>query len=666
MKPRICLNSICKNEANKAVRFLESVAPYITCYAILDTGSTDGTQKTIKDFFTAKKIPGVVKQGHFQNFEQARNDGLALARVSPHPFEFMLLADFDMELKVDDPHCFDDLSDIAYDIVQTAGGTSYYNRRLIRRDQTGNYIGVTHEYLDVGGGSSIKGASFIDHADGTNRKDKFKRDILLLLTALKKEPENGRYMYYLAQSYRDAGQPKEAAIWYKKRAEMGGWDEEAWSARLNLAHVLNAQGDTDGFLRELLAAYNFRPTRAETLYDLAVHYREKGEQNTSLLFSVEGMKIPHPSDLLFVTDHVYSTGLRNEFAICAFYNPAYRTQGYKVCSDLAIDRTADEGSRELARCNLFHYIQPLKELCPSFTPQRIDFTPPDGFIAMNPCVVRWSNTLYVMVRTVNYTMDAEGRYLIKGIDINSPANNSNPIHTRNYLLALSDMLRVERPLEIVPPASMPRSAYNLVVGFEDMRVFEWKNELWSISNVREMNIEGWCEQTLARIEPHTTGYRVSDDFKRILPEPRQHEKNWMPWPQADTEHLQFVYRLGETIDSDGLKLQSYVPYATERLSGGSQVIPFKGGWIALVHEARVKPDGKRYYQHRFVWWDTAKLLRQISPAFVFHDRQIEFAAGLAWHPDGKQLVISYGIRDCEAWLATIDWIDVSQLLGGHL
>jgi hypothetical protein len=57
-------------------------------------------------------------------------------------------------------------------------------------------------------------------------------------------------------------------------------------------------------------------------------------------------------------------------------------------------------------------------------------------------------------------------------------------------------------------------------------------------------------------------------------------------------------------------------------------------------------------------------LRQISPAFLFHDRQIEFAAGLAWHSNHKRLVISYGIRDCEAWLATIDWYDVSHLLGG--
>jgi hypothetical protein len=57
-----------------------------------------------------------------------------------------------------------------------------------------------------------------------------------------------------------------------------------------------------------------------------------------------------------------------------------------------------------------------------------------------------------------------------------------------------------------------------------------------------------------------------------------------------------------------------------------------------------------------------RVLRQISKAFVLHDRQIEFAAGLAWHPDGKRLVISYGIRDCEAWLATVSKLDIMEML----
>jgi glycosyltransferase involved in cell wall biosynthesis len=662
---KLCLNMIVKNEADKIVRCLESVAPYIDCYAIVDTGSTDETKKTIETFFAAKSIPGKITDVRFVNFEQARNAGLKAARSLSTPFDYIFLLDADMVLEVEDKQFRDKLTDVAYDVIQKAGGLSYFNRRLVRRDQTGEYIGVTHEYLNVPGGSLLHGIFFTDHADGANRKDKFKRDIKLLRAAIKKEPTNSRYVYYLAQSYRDSGLWELAASAYLRRAEAGGWDEEAWSARFNYAHCLNALGDKAGFIRELLTAYNQRPSRAETLYDLAKHYREAGQQATSLLYSDAGMKIPYTTDMLFVSDQVYHTGLREEYSICAFYHPAHRQHGYSVCSELAIDPQCTEWSRELARGNLFHYIQPLKELCHSFEPKQLEFVPKDGYIPMNPSIITTDGRLTCILRSVNYTMDEVGRYLIKGT--NGEANGTNPIHTRNYLLRLDDALQVKVSYEILPPVDFPPPKYNLVVGFEDMRLFERSGEWWTISNLREQNPEGWCEQHLAKITivDEQDGPRVRlSEILPILPTPQQHEKNWMPW--VDGDKLAFVYKLGQNINETGAVWHGPpVPFAVDRLSGGSQVIPFKGGWLALVHESRTRPgDGKRYYQHRFVWWDAAKILRQISIAFVLHDRQIEFAAGLCWHPDGKRLVVSYGIKDCEAWLATIDWHDVSELLAG--
>jgi hypothetical protein len=61
-------------------------------------------------------------------------------------------------------------------------------------------------------------------------------------------------------------------------------------------------------------------------------------------------------------------------------------------------------------------------------------------------------------------------------------------------------------------------------------------------------------------------------------------------------------------------------------------------------------------------FDSAGIVKQVSLPFVFHEKQFEFAAGLTPHPDGKRLVISYGVRDCEAWLGTIDIEDVKALV----
>jgi hypothetical protein len=72
--------------------------------------------------------------------------------------------------------------------------------------------------------------------------------------------------------------------------------------------------------------------------------------------------------------------------------------------------------------------------------------------------------------------------------------------------------------------------------------------------------------------------------------------------------------------------------------------------------------GRRFYQHRFVWFDDAGALRGVSRQFYFRAKGIEFAAGLAWHPDGRRLIISYSVADSEAWIATVAAAEVAAAL----
>ena len=47
---KIALNAIVKNEGDKIVRWLTSLAPYIDYAVIVDTGSTDNTINLIEDY----------------------------------------------------------------------------------------------------------------------------------------------------------------------------------------------------------------------------------------------------------------------------------------------------------------------------------------------------------------------------------------------------------------------------------------------------------------------------------------------------------------------------------------------------------------------------------------------------------------------------------------
>lgn len=660
----LCLNMIVKNEIANLELCLCAVAPYVSCWVIGDTGSTDGSQEFIESFFAKRNIPGELHSFPFVNFEQARNAALDCAYGSSLTYDYLLLTDADMELVVEDKDFRTTLEGSGYRLLQrTHSGLAYWNTRLIRRDIGARYHGVTHEYLDVPGGvKELRGVWYKDHASGSNRVDKFERDIKLLLAGLKQEPENQRYLFYLAQSYRDAGRTAEAAKAYAKRADSGGWEEEAWYARLQEARCLRKLGDEAGFLRQALAAFNQRPQRAEPLYDLARLYREKGMNAASILFSEEGLAIKRPDeDVLFIEDNVYQTGLREEFSIAANYarDPARKRRGFELCDSLALDRAAPQATRDLAVSNLHFYVEPAEKLLPSFSSRPIGFKPPEGWLPTNPSIARNGDEIVLVQRAVNYTIDPafpdgdERRYVAK--------DGAAP-HTRNFLLRLDVDLRTLRSAEILDPVDLPEPVWPKVLGFEDMRLFTWRGDLWGVACVRQMSKEGWCEQVLARIDEQGDGTRLTD-WRVLRPEsPQTHEKNWMP--RVDGDALEFVYHCDPTrvIDDQARIVVSMTPpILADHFRGGSQLIAFDGGWLALVHETRVR-DGQRHYRHRFVWFDEGMKLRGVSRPFFFQKRGVEFAAGLAWHPDEKRLMITYGVNDSEAWIATVKAEEVGMLL----
>jgi glycosyltransferase involved in cell wall biosynthesis/tetratricopeptide (TPR) repeat protein len=355
---RLCLNMIVKNETANLERCLGAVASYINFWVIGDTGSTDGTQDFILKFFAERGIPGELHSFPFINFAQARNAALDLAHASELAWDYLLLDDADMELVVEDPDFRAKLEAPCYDLLQRSG-ISYWNVRLVRRDADARYHGVTHEYLAVeGGGQRLHGVWYKDHASGSNRVDKLDRDIRLLTEALAEEPENHRYWFYLAQTYRDAGRLAEAAEAYAKRAEMGGWDEEAWYARLQEARCLRDLNDEGGFLRQALAAFSRRPHRAEPLYDLARYQRERGRNEAAALFAEQGLAVGRPEgDVLFLEDYVYDWGLREELSIAANYSsdPERKARGAAACRWLATNSRIPAAPRDLARHNLQFY-----------------------------------------------------------------------------------------------------------------------------------------------------------------------------------------------------------------------------------------------------------------------------------------------------------------------
>jgi SAM-dependent methyltransferase len=342
---------------------------------------------------------------------------------------------------------------------------------------------------------------------------------------------------------------------------------------------------------------------------------------------------------------------RNTFAICAFYARDAETKalGAQVCDQLALDRSVSPQTRDTARQNLFWYAKSAGELMPSFAAEQIDFEAPDGYRAMNPSICRHGARVVMVVRCVNYRIDESGRYIMP--------EGETAIRTRNFVCDP----RSDHAVEIASPGA---PLYDQVLGFEDIRIVPANyGNLLGIATIRQDNAEGYAEQARITITPDGE----SRAWEVMRPEgPRLHEKNWMP--VVGRGGTAFIYRCDPTriVDWIGRTVSETEPgIAADNFSGGSQAIPFEDGWLALIHEAIASPiDGKRCYQHRFVWFDAGLQLKKASRRFYFQaNNQIEFAAGLCWHPDERRLLISYGIKDCEAWLASVEADEARVLLG---
>lgn len=356
MTPRICLNMIVRNEAAIIERCLTALAPHIGCWAITDTGSTDDTIEIIQRVF-AGIIPGVLTKHPFENFAQARNAALDAARGLEHPGWSLLLADADMELVVTDPNWRQHITG-AHQLVQRSTHLTYRNTRVLPADSTARYVGVTHEYLDVGGTPPLlEGAHFVDHTDGSSRTDKYARDIALLLEAHAEDPTNTRTVFYLAQSYRDNGDHEKAMDTYAQRVRMGGWDQEVWYSRYQLGVLAERRQLTQAAIVHLyLSAYQTRPSRAEPLVALARYHREHHQHHLALLYAEQAARIPMPQDSLFVNHGDHTWRALDEYAIAAHWT-GNKDQAAAACLKLLRSEHLPTNQRPRVITNLAHALE---------------------------------------------------------------------------------------------------------------------------------------------------------------------------------------------------------------------------------------------------------------------------------------------------------------------
>lgn len=362
---KICLCAIFRNENKNVNRCLNAAKPVIDFVSICDTGSTDNTRELIKQWGIDNNIPTKIHSEEFINFGQARSLSLQLAKQSFPDTEYFLLIDADHILQFSNKWNKSDLIEGAYMIKQINPFIEYWNTRLIKADMDWTSIGVTHEYWscpNYRASVQLDTIWIYDQEDGGYKSNKFERDRYLLITAINdpNTPEDlrTRYYFYLAQTYRDLNNNKEAIYWYDKRVSAGGWEEEVYVAQCEKAKLLISENaDHNIIISEHLKAFTLRPSRAETLFQLASYCRSTERYAEGYIFAKIGKDIPMCKDILFVQKDIYEWQLLDEFSICAYWIGQYEES--KIACEKIINLPLPSHTIERITKNLDFVIQKL-------------------------------------------------------------------------------------------------------------------------------------------------------------------------------------------------------------------------------------------------------------------------------------------------------------------
>lgn len=351
-KTNICLNMIVKNETAVLPRLFKTVQEYIDYYVIVDTGSTDGTIELIKEEMNRYGVFGEVHRRPWVNFGVNRQQALELA-IRANRTDWVLFIDADEELGVTDPKFYERLEPgVTYDIEKHHTGTRYAVPHIVDIRQTQwKWEGPVHNYLQHLGGSKkrklLPEVWIIYHqgqgakSHGLTPEQKYLRDAGLLEEDLKLHPDSARSQFYLGQSYKHAGHHQKAYEAYKKRVTMTGWVEETFMAQLEVGRVAVLLEEPEEVVtKELLAAYDMRPTRAEPLHELARYFRQKKAYGRAYLFSRVGADTPRPNDYLFVHQEIYDWRLLDELAVSSYWVGRY-AESKAACEELL--RRIDKG-----------------------------------------------------------------------------------------------------------------------------------------------------------------------------------------------------------------------------------------------------------------------------------------------------------------------------------
>jgi hypothetical protein len=187
-------------------------------------------------------------------------------------------------------------------------------------------------------------------------------------------------------------------------------------------------------------------------------------------------------------------------------------------------------------------------------------------------------------------------------------------------------------------------------GFEDCRLFILGGELWAIGSHGQP--QAGATAGVARSSVVLLKIEGSEFVEAHSQPTDRYEKNWVPAvaPEGLPQEMKLIYATAPVVvlgwDHAARKVQfPALPANCGILRGGTALIPYKDGWLSLVHEVSGGNGQELLYAHRLVKWNKELTEAKPGKAFYFQKRGVEFAAGILYLEDKGSFYVSYGVEE---------------------
>jgi GR25 family glycosyltransferase involved in LPS biosynthesis len=313
-KKTICLCMIVKNEAHVIEQTLQNITPYIDTWVISDTGSTDGTQTIIKNYFKKVGISGNLYEDKWVNF--GHNRSIALKHAY-NKSDYVFIQDAD-DLIVGNFVLPSNMTADSY-LLQFGTVFTYTRPQLLNNCIKWRYRGVLHEFVEPVSKKNIryeqiKGDYYIDSrrlGSRNNDPQKYQKDAKILVDAIESKSEPDlipRYCLYAGNSYKDCQQWENAITYYKKYIECGKCVDEkhvSWFEIGNCMQRATTYKESD-IVGAYMNSFKILPERIEGLYAMGKYYMTINKIDKAYNCFKLAAKAPHPQTfILFVHKYVY-------------------------------------------------------------------------------------------------------------------------------------------------------------------------------------------------------------------------------------------------------------------------------------------------------------------------------------------------------------------------